>query len=396
MNNGLQLRKRVQSIDVLRGIIMVIMALDHTRDFFHISAMTADPTNMAVTTPVIFFTRWITHFCAPVFLFLAGTSAFLNGQKKTKKELSIFLLTRGLWLIALEVVLMSFLFTFNPFYNLIFLEVIWVSGISMVLLALLIYLPYRVLLLIGLLIFFGHNLLDYPEAARAGKLNFLWSMLHARNVVYNIGANHVILVGYSFLPWTGLMILGYCFGKLYAAGTDPVSRKKILILLGFVLILLFVVLRYINVYGDPAPWAVQRNSMVTLLSFMNVTKYPPSLIFSCMTIGPAMLVLAFIENIQNKFTAFFNVYGRVPMFYFIVHFFIIHLLCVVLFFASGYTFKDAYGGKGEIFGFRPVQFGYPLWVVYLIWISIVLLLYPLCKKYNNYKSTHQKWWLSYL
>ena len=375
---------------------MVMMALDHVREFFHADAMTGSPTNLATTTPILFFTRWITHFCAPVFLFLSGMSAFLNGQKKTKMALSVFLIKRGLWLLAIEIVVISFVLTFNPFYNIIFLEVIWATGISMIILGLLIHLPFCVIVLIGVLIFFGHNLLDGPETARQGKLGAIWAILHGRSAFFSINANHSLLLGYSFLPWTGIMIMGYCFGRLYAAGASQLKRKKILLSTGAALVVLFIVLRFINVYGNPVPWSAQQTRVLDFLSFLNTNKYPPSLLYSCMTLGPALIVLALIENTSNRVTVFFNIYGRVPLFYFIVHFFFIHILCMILFFASGYTFKDAYGGKGQIFVFRPVQFGYPLWEVYIIWALVVTVLYPLCKKYNHYKSTHQKWWLSYL
>ena len=243
MNNQLQTRQRIQSIDVLRGIVMVIMALDHTRDFFHVNAMTGDPTDMATTTPFLFFTRWITHFCAPIFVFLSGTSAFLNGQKKSKAALSSFLLKRGTWLIVIEIVIVSLGLTFNPLYNFILFQVIWAIGISMVLLALLIHLPFRVLSAIGLLIFFTHNLLDYPEAGRMGNINIVWGIIHGRNAIIQLNATHIIFVAYSFLPWTGLMILGYCSGKLFTAQTGAGIRKKILLRTGFGLVILFVVLR---------------------------------------------------------------------------------------------------------------------------------------------------------
>ncbi|MEO5594689.1 MAG: heparan-alpha-glucosaminide N-acetyltransferase domain-containing protein [Chitinophagaceae bacterium] len=395
MSNQLQNRQRIQSIDVLRGIAMVIMALDHTRDFFHINAITDQPTNMATTSPILFFTRWITHFCAPTFVFLSGMSAFLNGQKKTRTQLSSFLLKRGAWLIIVEIAIMSLALTFNPFYNFIFLQVIWAIGISMILLAALIHLPFRVLFGIGLLIFFAHNLLDYPESAKMGNINLLWGIIHGRNAMIPLDTSHVIFVTYSFLPWSGLMILGYCCGKLFTPQTDPLFRRKILLRTGFSLVLLFTALRLINMYGDPFPWATQKNSIFTFLSFMNVNKYPPSLIFCCMTIGPALIILALIENLQNKLTRFFSVYGGVPLFYFILHFFLIHFICVILFFASGYKIKDAFSADVP-FGFRPLHFGYPLWVVYLLWVFVVLSLYPICKKYKIYKSTHRQWWLTYL
>jgi uncharacterized membrane protein len=388
-------RHRVNSIDILRGIVMVIMALDHTRDFFHITAITDQPTNMATTSPALFFTRWITHFCAPVFVFLSGTAAFLNGQKKTSAQLAGFLLKRGCWLIFIEIAIISLGLTFNPFYNFIIFQVIWAIGISMVLLSFLVRLPFRVLLAIGLLIFFAHNLLDYPEASRMGKINLFWGMVHGRNAVIPLGATHIIFVAYSFLPWTGLMLLGYCCGKLFTPQIDPLFRRKILLRTGFFLISLFIALRFINAYGDPFPWTVQRNGMITFLSFMNVNKYPPSLMYGCITIGPALIVLALVENIQNGFTRFFTVYGRVPFFYYILHFYLIHLICVVFFFATGHAMKNAFEPNVP-FGFRPAAFGYPLWVVYIVWLFVVLSLYPLCRKYNRYKSTHSQWWLSYL
>ncbi|MEO5685081.1 MAG: heparan-alpha-glucosaminide N-acetyltransferase domain-containing protein [Chitinophagaceae bacterium] len=388
-------RQRIQSIDVLRGIVMVIMALDHTRDFFHINAITGNPTDMATTTPVLFFTRWITHFCAPTFVFLSGTAIFLNGQKKTPAALSNFLLKRGAWLIVVEIVIVSLALTFNPLYNFIFFQVIWAIGISMIFMAFLIRLPFRLLATIGLLIFFAHNLLDYPEAARKGQVNLFWGFVHGRSALVVINPTHVMFVAYSFLPWTGLMILGYCLGKLFTADTTAAFRRKILLRAGISLIILFVLLRLINGYGDPFAWSVQRNSITTVLSFMNATKYPPSLLYCCMTIGPALIVLALIEHLQNRWTDFFTIYGRVPMFYFVLHFYLIHLLCVIAFFASGYGIKDAFNPQVP-FGFRPPHFGYSLGIVYVIWIFVVLAMYPLCKKYNRYKSTHQQWWLSYL
>lgn len=395
MSSQTPTRQRIQSIDVLRGIVMVIMALDHCRDFFHITAMTDQPTNMATTTPMLFFTRWITHFCAPTFVFLSGTSIFLNGQNKPTAQLSKFLAKRGAWLIVVEIAIVSLGLTFNPLYNFILFQVIWAIGISMILMALVIHLPFRVVLGAGLLIFFAHNFSDYPEAARMGKINILWGITLGRSAIIQLTPAHIIFVAYSFLPWTGLMILGYCCGKLFTPQTDPLFRRKILLRTGLGLSALFVVLRFINAYGDPFPWTVQRNNVITFLSFLNVTKYPPSLIYCCMTIGPALVTLALIEKIQNRITGFFNIYGRVPLFYYILHFYLIHIICVICFFATGYSARDAFN-PAVPFGFRPPQFGYPLPVVYLIWVFVVLLLYPLCKKYNHYKSTHRQWWLSYL
>jgi uncharacterized membrane protein len=391
------IKSRIQSIDVVRGMVMVIMALDHVRDYFHATAMTDDPLNLNTTTPLLFFTRLITHFCAPTFVFLSGTSIYLMSLKKTKAEVSRFVISRGFWLIFLELTLITFGWTFNPSYNMFVLQVIWAIGISMVILGLLIHLPYKLIFAIGLLIVFGHNLLDYPEAARNGNVGFIWDLLNhgSFSAVYTLWLGHSIDVGYAFVPWLGVMILGYCFGKLYSPGVDAILRRKVLLRLGFCTLLLFIAVRLINGYGDPHPWTVQRNALYTFLSFLKVHKYPPSLLYVCMTLGVSMIVLALVERVKNKVTDFFNVFGRVPMFYYILHLYLIHTICMILFFVSGYTMKDAYAPK-QLFAFRPDAFGYPLWVVYIIWAVVIFTLYPLCKKYNAYKSTHKQWWLSYL
>ena len=387
-------KNRIQSIDVLRGLVMVIMALDHVRDFF--SSFTDDPLNLQTTTPQLYFTRWITHFCAPVFVFLSGSSIYLMSLRKTKAQLSAFLIKRGFWLIFIEMAVITLGWTFDPFYHLFILQVIWVIGCSMVILGILIYLPYTAIFALGLFIVLGHNLLDYPEAARHDQVGFWWDLLHhCKFSFYAIDSNHAAIIVYAIVPWLGIMLVGFGFGKLFSPGVDPVKRRKTLISIGLTLIALFIGIRMINLYGDAHPWTVQRNSLFSFLSFMNVNKYPPSLLYTCATLGPAIILLALLERANNKVTAFFNIYGRVPMFYYILHFYLIHIICVVLFFASGYSMKDAYG-KDHLFGFRPNLFGYSLWVVYAIWLFVVLALYPLCKKYNRYKSTHDHWWLSYL
>jgi uncharacterized membrane protein len=386
------LKKRIDSIDILRGIIMIIMALDHVRDFFHMGAMTSDPTDPATTTPILFFTRWITHFCAPVFVFLAGTSAFLTGTKRTKKELSIFLLKRGVWLMILEITIFNFLFSFDPLLHLIGLQVIWVTGVSMVLLAALIYLPMPVLFALGLIIVCGHNLLDNFNATDRAKVPLGWSILHQQSF-RPFAEGRTLLVLYPIIPWPGIMLLGYCLGSLFVPGYDAAKRRRQLVWMGSLAILVFFVVRWINVYGDLFPWAEQKNTTATILSFFNVTKYPPSLLYICMTIGPALIALAWIEKAKAKWMNVVVIYGRVPMFYYLLHFFVIHLLCTIMFFVTGHTMEQASGG---FMLFRPNDFGYSLGVVYLIWIAIVAGLYPLCKWYSRYKASHTNWWLSYL
>lgn len=392
-------QKRIESIDILRGIVMVIMALDHVRDFFHIAANVDNPLNLATTTPILYFTRWVTHFCAPVFVFLSGTSIYLQSLRKTKKELSAFLIKRGLWLIFVEFILISFALSFNPYYNLIFLQVIWAIGISMVILGLLVHLPFNFILILGLIIVFGHNLLDIPESAPGFKAGFWWDLLHSsRFTVYPYVQNHAVLIAYPFLPWTGLMILGYCTGTFFNLKFSPEQRRKTLRIIGIGLILLFVFVRFTNIYGDPVDWSSQKNSLYTGLSFFNLHKYPPSLLYLCITIGPALLFLAFIEKFQNGFTNAIGIYGRVAFFYYVIHFYLIHLLSAIAFLARGHSFQDA-TNTGNLFPFyflAPGE-GYSLAIVYGVWAAVVIALYPLCKWYDLYKTNHkEKWWLSYL
>jgi uncharacterized membrane protein len=388
-------KKRVQSIDILRGIVMIIMALDHVRDFFHVDAFQGDPLNPATTTPILYFTRWITHFCAPTFVFLAGTSAYLIGLRKSKADLSSFLLKRGLWLILVEAVIITLGWTFDPLYHTIIFQVIWAIGISMVLLGLAVRLPYKVIFAIGALIVLGHNLLDYPEADRKHEVGFVWDLLHnGRFDTYNFAPGRILIIAYAFLPWMGIMFMGYSAGKLFEATVEPIKRQKALLFIGSGLIALFVVLRLINEYGNPFPWPPQKNALATIMVFMNVQKYPPSLMYASITLGPALIMLALIENVQNRFTDFVKVFGRVPFFYYVLHLYFIHIFTVIAFYIAGYGSKDIVGQTP--FLFRPVQFGYPLWAVYAIWIVLIMALYPLCKWYNKYKATHTQWWLSYL
>jgi uncharacterized membrane protein len=398
-------RSRIDSIDILRGVVMVIMALDHIRDFFYRviveggEELATGPTDLHTTTPALFFTRWITHFCAPIFVFMAGSSAYLLGLKRTKKELSSFLIKRGLWLVVVEIVIITLGWTFNPLFNVIILQVIWTIGISLIILGLLVYLPFKVIFIIGFIIVFGHNLLDYPGINKGLKGSFLSDLLYFSNFsAYKIDKDHLFFIVYSFVPWTGLMLLGYCFGKLFRSEVNAAWRKKILWQMGAGLLLLFILLRFINKYGDPIPWSVQpRGDIFGFLSFININKYPPSLEFLCVTIGGGMILLSLLEGIKNKATDFFRIYGRVPMFYYILHFYIIHLLVVISFFAQGYSSSQIVTPNNP-FLFRPSDFGFGLWGVYGIWILVILLLFPLCKKYDRYKTENvsRKWWLSYL
>lgn len=393
-------QKRIESIDILRGIVMIIMALDHVRDYFHISSFTEDPLNLSTTTPILYFTRWITHFCAPIFVFLSGMSIYLQGLRKTKKELSVFLIKRGLWLIFAEVAIVTLGLSFNPLYNVLMLQVIWVIGCSMAILGLLIYLPFNAILGLGLVIVLGHNLLDIPESAPDFKANFWWDLLHHAGGPYQFAPNHFVITLYPLIPWTGLMMLGYCAGVFYSKAFSVPQRSRTLTWLGIGLILFFVGLRFVNGYGNPFAWSVQKNSLFTVLSFINVQKYPPSLLYMCITVGPALILLAWIEKIQNGFTNTIRIYGRTAFFYYLIHFYLIHLLSALCFFGRGHSVQDAINiatSNSLPFLFIKPGEGYNLAIVYLIWIVVVVSLYPLCKWYDAYKTKHkEKWWLSYL
>jgi uncharacterized membrane protein len=303
--------KRIQSIDVLRGLVMVIMALDHVRDYFHLDAIVSDPLDLETTTPILFMTRFVTHFCAPVFIFLTGTSASLYGQNRTKKELSKFLFTRGLWLIFVEIVIMNFLWWFNPYYEFINLQVIWAIGLCMIILAGLIHLPFKIIISLSLIIVFGHNMLDPITFEGNSFGSILWYIFHQAKDL-SLANGRMLSFYYPILPWIAVMALGYCFGFLYHKNYDANKRKKTLLILGFSTISLFLVIRLINTYGDMVPWSRQKDLVFTILSFLKVSKYPPSLLYILITIGPTFLVLYFLEGIQSKVTDFLLVFGRVP------------------------------------------------------------------------------------
>jgi uncharacterized membrane protein len=378
------LKQRIESLDLLRGLVMIVMALDHVRDYFHGDAFLYSPTDLTKTSVALFFTRWVTHFCAPVFVFLAGISACLYGAKKGPKALSFFLLTRGCWLIFVEVFGINLLRTFNLSFPFINLQVIWAIGISMIVLSALIHLDRTILLVIGVVLVAGHNLLDYvnlPVLESPGA--------------YIFGPFKVV-VKYPALPWIGIMIIGYCTGRYYLPGFA--TRKPMLIMMGFSAISIFIILRGINLYGDPSPWSRQSSELYTILSYLNVTKYPPSLLYTLMTLGPALLYLALSEKPLNKWKERITVFGRTAMFYYLAHILLIHLLAVIAAVVSGHKASDMIltGAVNE----QPALkgYGFSLFVVYLVWIGVLLILYPICKRYDRYKRAHQmsKWWLSYL
>jgi uncharacterized membrane protein len=381
--------RRVQSLDALRGAVMILMALDHIRDFIHRGAMSFSPTDLARATPAIFFTRWITHFCAPVFMFAAGAAAFLWWQRNhSKAELARFLWTRGLWLILLELTVMRFAyaFTFSSRYPVLLL-VLWALGGCMICLAGLVYLPVRLLAVLSVAVILLHNCLD---PIRGGAI---WSILHQPGA-FQLGGL-LFVVGYPLVPWFAVMAAGFCFGRVFLL--DPPRRRRSCLTLGTVLTLAFVAVRALNIYGDPVRWSREH----AVLSFLNCTKYPPSLDFLLMTLGPALLALAWLDRQTFRPANPLLVFGRTPLFYFVAHFYAAHLVAKGLALirygrpALAYLFDPvpSMGGPRSLF---PPDFGYDLWVVYLVWLSIVAAMYPLCRRFADLRAAGRGWWWSYL
>ena len=388
---------RIESIDLLRGIVMIIMALDHARDYFNNSAYLFDPTDLRHTTTALFFTRWITHYCAPVFMLLSGISACLYGKKNGRKAVSFFLLTRGIWLILAELFIVTLGWTFNTHYSIFILQVIWAFGISMIALSGLLYAGRGALLAVALILIGGHDLLDGIHIGGDSLPAFAWAFLHQQGG-YSFGPINVFM-GYPILPWIGLIALGYWLGELYGPEQDPVARRKILGRLGWGAIGLFVLVRGIDAYGDPSPRSSQPSPVFTLLSFLNVSKYPPSLLYILMTLGPALLFLSAADKPLNALTRPLAVFGRVPMFYYLVHIYLLHGLAVIGAALSGHHASDMTFLTNWVTANPQLKgYGFSLGVVYAVWIGSVLLLYPLCKWFDSYKRNHsaQQKWLSYL
>ena len=388
---------RIASIDFLRGLVIIIMALDHVRMYFALGTWYAEPTNLATTTPLLFFTRWITHFCAPVFVFLAGTSAFLYGQKKSSvKETAWFLFTRGLWFIFVEVVIVNFAWTFDITYSFIILQVIWAIGLSMIALSALVFLPNWLIFAIGLILVFSHNLLDTFTVQGSSFWDVIWHVLHQPGTIF-IDSTRFFNVVYPVLPWIGLMALGYVFGTLYRKDFPVERRKRWLFAIGICATLLFLVLRGFNLYGEPREWAMLNTPVFRLMSFLNTTKYPPSLHFLLMTMGPALILLAAIEPIQSPLAKPVITFGRVPFLFYIVHLYLIHGLATLFLIYQGREGSEYVLSSAGISSGALSNFGLGLGAVYVIWLLVVILLYPICRWYQQYRESNPaRWWLSYL
>jgi uncharacterized membrane protein len=382
---------RLASVDALRGLVMILMALDHVRDFFHRAAMSSQPTDLRVASAAVFLTRWVTHICAPVFMLTAGLGAYLYWKRgnRTRGQLSWFLITRGLWLIVLELTVMQLAYNFDVSAGYpIFMLVLWVLGACMIVLAALVWLPMPVVAPVSVAAIVLHHLWDGVR---------LWNLVHQVSVFQVAGIT--VIAPYTLVPWFAVMALGFCMGPLFEK--PAAERTRLFIRLGVAMTIGFLVVRAFNAYGDPAPWSWQSDALRTVLSFLNTTKYPPSLSFLLMTLGPAMLVLAWLETKTLSRSNPLIVFGRVPLFYFIAHFFLAHALAVVFALithgsaAWSFMFQPlpSMGGSAKAF---PDGFGYDLWVTYVMWAAIVAALYPACLSFSRVKETRRGWWLSYL
>jgi uncharacterized membrane protein len=399
---------RIESIDILRGLVMVVMALDHTRDFF--SHLRFEPEDLTRTWAALFFTRWITHFCAPLFFFLAGTGAFFYGLRRTPAELSRFLWTRGLWLIVLEFTVVGTAWTFQfPFG---FFGVIWALGASMVIMAAAVRMPVRWLGTISVLVILTHNLLDGIRPQRFGSMAWLWTILHVRGFVF-LPFHIPEFILFQIIPWVAVMGAGYAFGSVYLL--EPHRRRKLITRLGLVLTLAFILLRATNLYGNPpvgqggvsqGDWHIQPTIEKTVILFLDVEKYPPSLQFLLMTLGPSLLLLAWLDKkttdrrasqqpAPSGLASVLDVFGRVPLFYYILHLYLIHGLAVVV--ALLCHQPTAWLLHGGFFLNRiPDGYGHNLPFIYLMWITVVVILYFPCRWFMGVKQRRKVWWLSYL
>lgn len=380
---------RLAGVDALRGFAMVVMALDHVRDYFTEAEFA--PEDLALTTPAYFATRWVTHLAAPIFFLLAGTAAYFAGARRTRRELTMFLLKRGLFLVLLELTVVNVAWWFQLPMPVVVAAVIWALGWSMVALAGLVWLPQRAIAAFAVGMIALHNLLDGLPSAAFGALQPLWSVLHEAFVFYPVAGGTSLMIQYSLIPWIGVMAAGYALGPVFT--WEKARRDAFLARLGAGLVGAFVLLRLLNVYGDPAPWSAQGDAVTTVLSFLNVTKYPASLLFLCATLGPALLLLPALERLRGFALEALTAYGRAPMFYYLTHLYLIHALAVAAGVLSGYPAA----AMATSFPFLPEGYGWDLVAVYVLWIGVVLALLPATRWWGDLKQRRKDLrWLSYL
>ena len=390
------MKQRIQSIDILRGIVMIIMALDHCRDYFHQYSFFYDPTDWHNTSPMLYFTRIVTHICAPSFVLLSGISAFLSLEHKSKKEESFFLLSRGLWLIFLEVTVINFGWFFNPNFSFQIFQVMWALGFSMICLAGLIYLPQKYIFLIAIILIGGHNAFDDIHFPGESPFALIWGFLmqYKKFTMFNTQC----YIAYSAIPWVGTMALGYSLGPLFSNKFSLQKRNSALFSLGICFLIIFIILRAINGYGDPYKWAHQGSLVHTFFSFMKLSKYPPSLDFLLLTLSFAILFLRFGDRPLNIITKRVSVLGRVPMFFYIVHIYLIHILAMIAANYTGFSWRNMVNLKSWVLLEPSLKgYGFSLLTVMIIWLSVIVVMYQLCREYDKYKRRNKgKWWLSYL
>jgi len=385
--------KRQQSIDIVRGIVMIIMALDHVRDLMHVDSITQSPTDLGTTTPLLFFTRWITHLCAPIFVFLAGTSVYLSLQNRNNiAEKRQHLLKRGFWLIVVEFTIVNFGLFFDIGFHTLLFEVIAAIGFGFILLGLLLKIRSKILGIIGLIIIFSHNLLPLIPFAENSVLKAVLSPFFSPIVIPFSG--RAFIMGYPPIPWLGIMLVGFATGKFFLLAEE--KRKKLFVKIGLSALGLFIVVRFLNIYGDPVLWTIQKDAVFTFLSFMNVTKYPPSLLFCLVTLGILFLLLAFAEQFQNGIKKVALIYGKVPLFYFVIHFYVIHIITLFMLILQGFNWSQLEFASGTFGRPKGVESGLPLWSIYFIWIFVVMILYKPCLWFGKYKEENQHWWLKYI
>lgn len=363
---------------------MIIMVLDHVRDLFHVTSLTEQPTDLLTTTPALFFTRWITHLCAPVFVFLSGVSAYLSLTRTNDLQTTrVYLLKRGVILILLDLTVVNFGVWFDLHFNVLLFNVISAIGFGFIVLALLISMPARTIGFIGLFIIFFHNLAPLVPGAEDSLFKRILMPFFAPGA-FPLGGGKLFVVGYPPIVWLGVVLAGFAAGTFFMK--EPAVRKKLFLNIGLGAVLLFAALRFLNVYGDSFPWEKQSTAFYTFLSFINLTKYPPSLDFCLLFLGIMFLLFSVLENRRNKLTDIVSVYGKVPLFYFIAHWYIIHPVLLLLIFLQGFNVSDLTFGFnfGRPEGYAGLQLG----AVYLLWIIVVIVFYPLCKWYWAYKQNH--------
>jgi uncharacterized membrane protein len=382
-----QAPQRIASVDIVRGAVMVLMALDHVRDW--VSNIRIRPEDLTRSWATLFFTRWVTHFCAPTFFLLAGVGiGILASRGAPGSNLTRFLVTRGVWLLVLELVITPVGWQFGFQLVPAFALVLWALGWSMIIMAAVVHLPPKVIAAGALVMIAGHNLLDRISPDSLGAFAGLWRVLHVPGFV----VPGVLFIAYPLVPWVAVMAVGFLLGRVYE--WHPPARRRFLVWTGTLLILAFVVLRFVNEYGDPGRWTSQRTGVLTIASFLNLTKYPPSLLFLLMTLGPALIALAITEQSSGRVARWLSVYGRVPLFFYVAHIFVAHAAAMMLaFLQSGYFRRIKVITD---IGSLPEWYGVPLSGVYFIWATVVISLYFPCRRFAQLKASRADWWLRYL